>query len=252
VVRRVDDLESALVLSAAFAVAAALTVPLLLPSLPPEARSLPLPVPLFCAVLALQLVVVYGLLSFAGLRLARGRGLEPALELSALWARQPMPLVWGRWGLAVVIGLGCGVVLVAAVSAIQACFPGTLPKTLHPPGVGAAVAASTAGSLGEEIVFRLFALSLLLRVLPPGRAAMALAVGASALAFGAAHAPGFVFLFGGWQEVPLVSWVWLIALNGLLGVVSGVVFLRSGIVGAVLAHFSTDVVWHVATQLFHA
>jgi hypothetical protein len=81
---------------------------------------------------------------------------------------------------------------------------------------------------------------------------MALAVATSALAFGAAHAPGFVFLFGGWQHVPLVAWVWLVALNGLLGVAFGVVFLRSGIVCAVLAHFSTDVVWHVAAPLLHA
>src|SRR5215831_18446908 len=93
VVQRVDDLKSALVLSGAFAVAAASTVPLLLRSLPAEARSLPLPVPAFCAVLAVQLVVVYGTLGFAGFRLARGRALEPALYLSSLWNRQET-----RWG----------------------------------------------------------------------------------------------------------------------------------------------------------
>jgi hypothetical protein len=52
VVRRVDDLKSALFLSAAFAAAAAAAVPPLLPLLPEEARSLPLPLPAFCAVLA--------------------------------------------------------------------------------------------------------------------------------------------------------------------------------------------------------
>jgi membrane protease YdiL (CAAX protease family) len=112
--------------------------------------------------------------------------------------------------------------------------------------------ASTAGSLGEEILFRLFALSLLLRLLPEGRAGRALAIGVSALAFAAAHAPAMVFLFGGWREVPLVSWVWLIAFNGLLGVTFGLVFLRSGVVCAVLAHLGTDVIWHVANQLLRA
>jgi hypothetical protein len=150
------------------------------------------------------------------------------------------------------VGLACGVLLVAAVSAIQVFLPGTLPGTLHPPGIAAALLASTAGSLGEEILFRLFALSCLLHLLPEGRAGTAMAVGISALAFGAAHAPALVFLFGGWQEVPLLSWVWLMALNGLLGITFGVVFLRSGIVCAVLAHFGTDVVWHGASQLLHA
>jgi uncharacterized oligopeptide transporter (OPT) family protein len=93
--------------------------------------------------------------------------------------------------------------------------------------------------------FRLFALSLLLRLLPEGRAATTMAVGGSALC--AAHAPALVFLFGGWQEAPLLSWVWLIALNGLLGVTFGVVFLRYGIVCAILAHFGTDAVWHAAS-----
>ena len=87
-VRWIDDLKSALVLSSALALAAASTVPLLLPSLPPEARSLPLPLPVFCMVLAGQLVVLYGLLGFVGLRLARARGLEPAPFLTAIWNPQ--------------------------------------------------------------------------------------------------------------------------------------------------------------------
>src|SRR5262245_46644564 len=77
VVRPVNDLKSALVLSAAFAVPAAATVPVLLPSLSAEARSLPLPLPVFCAVLAAQMFILYGLLGFAGLRLARSRRLDP-------------------------------------------------------------------------------------------------------------------------------------------------------------------------------
>jgi membrane protease YdiL (CAAX protease family) len=123
---------------------------------------------------------------------------------------------------------------------------------LHPPGVAASLLASGAGSFGEEILFRLFALSLLMRLFPKGRVGMTVAIGVSALAFAAAHAPAFVFLFGGWQEVPRMSWGWLIALNGMLGVAFGVVYLRDGIVCAVLAHFGTDMVWHTASQLLRA
>jgi membrane protease YdiL (CAAX protease family) len=251
-VRRVDDLKSAFFLSSAFALAAAATVPLLLPSLPPEARSLPLPLPVFGTVLAMQLLVVYGLLGFFGLRLARTRGLEPAPSLTALWDPQAPRWEWRRAGVAFAVGLGCGAFLVAAVEAIQRFLPGTLPRTIHPPGIAAALLASTAGSLGEEILFRLFILSFLLRLLPEGRMGKSLAIGVSALAFAAAHAPAMIFLFGGWQEVPAVSWVWLIALNGLLGVSFGIVFLQQGVGCAILTHLGADVVWHVASPLLWA
>jgi membrane protease YdiL (CAAX protease family) len=195
---------------------------------------------------------VYGIVGFTGFRLARVRGLEPAPYLTPIWDRHVRRPSWNRAAIAFALGLGCGAVLVVAVTGIQRLLPETLPGTLHPPGIAAALVASTAGSLGEEILFRLFALSLLLRLFPAGRAGVAAAVGFSSLAFAVAHAPAFVFLFGGWQEVPVVWWVCVIALNGLLGVTYGVVFLHHGIVCAVLAHFGTDVVWHAASQLLQA
>ena len=145
--RRGDDLKTALVLSTALAVAGALTVPFLLPSLAPEARRLPLPLPVFCAVLAVQLLVLYGLFAFAGLRLARARGLQPAPELTAIWERPAGHAGWRRAGVAFAIGLGCGALLIAAVAAIRRFLPGTLPGMLHPPGIVAALLSSAAGSL---------------------------------------------------------------------------------------------------------
>jgi hypothetical protein len=66
-VRLVDDLKSAMMLSGAFAIAGASSVPLLLPALPPATRALSLPTPVFCILLAIQLVVVYGFLDRGGL-----------------------------------------------------------------------------------------------------------------------------------------------------------------------------------------
>jgi hypothetical protein len=249
--RTVDDLKSALVLSLSFAVAAAATVPLLLPSLPPEARELPLSVPLFSVALAIQMTVVYGLAGLGGLRLARSSGLEPAPLLTALSTGQALDVRRHGFGNALALGLGCGTALVALVAAIKQLFPSTLPTSLHPPGLAAALLASTAASFGEEILFRLLLVSLLLYTLPAGRWRTALAVGIAAIVFGAAHAPAFVFLFGGWHDVPPVAWIWLLALNGLCGATYGAIYVRRGIESAVLAHLATDVVWHVASQALH-
>src|SRR5262245_24033493 len=85
----VNDLKTAAVLAGSAGLLGAATVPFLLPSIfefvPSGQQTLPLPLPLFCAVLALQFLVVYGLLALAGLRLARARDREPAPLLSALW-----------------------------------------------------------------------------------------------------------------------------------------------------------------------
>src|SRR6478736_76308 len=88
----VNDLKTAAVLAGSAGLLGAATVPLLLPSIfelvPPEQRTLPLPLPLFCVALAIQFLLIYGLLALAGLRLARARNREPAPLLSAIWTKQ--------------------------------------------------------------------------------------------------------------------------------------------------------------------
>src|SRR5262249_58154962 len=128
-----------------------------------------------------------------GIGLARARGFEPAPCLTAIW--NPQANRWGRRraGAAFAIGLSCGALLVVAVAAIQRLLPGTLPGMLHPPGVAASLLASMAGSLGEEILFRLFALSLLLRLLPKGRVGLTFAIVSLPLPFPAAPPTSLLF-----------------------------------------------------------
>jgi membrane protease YdiL (CAAX protease family) len=245
-----SDFKSAAVLAGTFAVIAAIALPFMLEIVPADAqKELPLPVPIFALILAVQSWVVYGLLGWAGLRLARQRGLEPTPLLTSFWTRRRQPRIRLRFGLAFGGGLLCGMALVVFVSIIHGLAPETLPERLHPPSIRSALIVSAAASLGEEILFRLFLLSAFLRILSQSRSNTILAVLGSAFLFGLAHAPAMAFLFGGLQSVPSLAWMWLIVLNGLVGVVCGFSFLKIGFGGAALAHFGTDLVWHVASQL---
>src|SRR5262245_32260802 len=184
-----NDLKTAAVLAGSAGLLGALTVPFLLPSIfelvPPDQRTLPLPLPLFCVVLAIQFLVVYGLFALAGLRLARARDREPAPLLTALWTRKRPVRLGLPAGLAFGTGLLCGIALVGAVALIKRLLPQTLPGVLHPSSFWGSLFASATASFGEEILCRLFLLSALLRLLPASGASTAVAVAVSSLLFGA-------------------------------------------------------------------
>lgn len=249
----VNDLKTAAVLAGTAGLLGAVTVPFLLPAIfelvPPEQRTLPLPLPLFCVVLAIQFLVIYGLFALAGLRLARARGREPAPLLSAIWAKKRPDRLGLSAGWAFGTGLLCGLGLVGAVALIKLALPQTLPDVLHPSSFWGALLASATASISEEILCRLFLLSAFLRILPASGTSTVLAVAGSSLLFGALHAPAAVFVYGGFDRVPPLFWVWMVSLNAFVGVACAVWYLRVGVGGAILVHFGTDLVWHVLSQL---
>src|SRR5262245_1841527 len=248
-----NDLKTAAVLGGSAGLLGAVTVPFLLPSLfelvPPEQRTLPVPLSLFCALLAIHFLVIYGLFAFAGLRLARARGREPAPLLTAIWTKKRLNRFGLQAGLAVGTGILCGIALVGALTSLKWLLPQALPGVLHPSSFWGALLASATASFGEEILFRLFLLSGLLRVVPVSGKSTMIAVVLSSLLFGALHAPAAVFLFGGLHNVLPLSWVWMVSLNGLVGVACAVWYLRAGIGCTILVHLGADLVWHVLSQM---
>ena len=248
-----NDLKTAAVLAGSAGSLGAATVPFLLPSIselaPPDQRTPPLPLPLFCVVLAVQFLIIYGLLALAGLRLARARNREPAPLLTAFWANKRADhFVWPAAG-AFATGLLCGLALVGAITLIKRALPQTLPNVLHPTSLWGVLLASAMASFSEEILCRLFLLSALLRILPASRKNTVIAVVASSLLFAVLHVPAAVFLFGGFDKVPPLTWVWMVSLNAFVGIACAAWYLRIGIGGAILVHFATDLVWHVLPQL---
>jgi hypothetical protein len=119
----VHDLKTAAVLAGSAGLLGAVTVPFLLPSIfelvPPDQQKLPLPLPLFCVVLAIQFLVIYGLFALAGLRMARARNREPAPLLSANWAKKRPDRVGLSAGWAFGTGLLCGLGLVGVVNGVR-------------------------------------------------------------------------------------------------------------------------------------
>jgi membrane protease YdiL (CAAX protease family) len=196
------------------------------------------------------ILVVYGLLALVGYWLAR------KLELPGIFREDGD---WKHWFfIPMGIGLVCGVILIAGDSIFAPINGfGGLPQLAFP----ASLLASLTAGIGEEIIFRGFVLGIwafilnwLLRRFHGRTAALWIANGIAALAFGAGHL-GFIFVMTHATSIAAVNPVLLVEvflLNGLIGLLAGDRYMKDGLVAAAGVHFWTDFVFHVIWSFFSA
>lgn len=210
-----------------------------------------------------QTVLLYWPAALVGLLVARRLELG-APYLAAIAERRPLPAGFRR-GLipAAVLGFGSGVVLLILAGVFTQLMPGDfaeLSASMTPensPNALEGFMASIAAGINEEILLRLFLLSLLAWVIQfvarrrtSGRPSPAILWAANVLAaviFGLAHLPNLTML-----GVPVTFGllVYIITLNGLAGLGFGWLYWTFGLETAMLAHFFIDIVLHVITVPF--
>jgi membrane protease YdiL (CAAX protease family) len=226
----------ALLLAGAAGLAGAALVPYLLAMLPLLAIA-----PLGKMVLAImiQVAVMAFFASWAGLRLGASIGLG--------WQR-PAP-GWRAWLGSVAAGVVASLAIVALDAALSAVAP--LPAPTPAPSIARwrGLLASPYGGIVEELLTRLFLVTLVARGLMLALRRRTLtapiawaAIVVAALLFGAGHLPTAAQLSP--LTPPLV--LRIVGLNAVGGVVFGWLYWRRGILHAMVAHFAADLVLHVA------
>ena len=147
--------------------------------------------------------------------------------------------------------LGAAAALVVTVGAVLIGDRWTL-RPIHPPPIWMAVLASLGAGIYEEIWFRLGAMTLVAWLLKQGtgRTGSALAILwmanlVAALLFGAAHLPQASGL------APLTPSLIVAVLvgNGCIGMACGWLYWRRGLVAAMIAHTTADLVLKVVIPL---
>lgn len=251
------DLKVAAVWAVAAALAAAALIPYAAQMMPEKFAKLPMPLPAVAAAQGAQAFVLIGLLSLLGLRMGHRVGLgSPLLDgwinlrRRADWhALQPLQ--------AILLGIAAAALVIGA----GALLDPMLPKMLHAPAkAGAATSAlngflaSFYGGVAEELMFRLFAMTLLvwiaaktLKTAPPASVYWA-AIAIVALLFGAGHLPAAAHVWG----LDAIVVFRTVALNAIVGLFFGWLYWKRGLEMAVLGHFSADIVLHVLAPLIHA
>jgi membrane protease YdiL (CAAX protease family) len=192
-------------------------------------------------------LVLYGILGLAGYWFAH------KLELPGIYREEGN---WRSWALIpFALGALCGLALIIGdlIFAPINDF-GRFPH----PDFPLSLLASLSAGIGEEIAFRGFVFGLwglilnwVLRRLNGRTAVLWIANLVAALAFGAGHLGTLMALTGASNLAdfnPLLL-VEIFLLNGIVGLVAGQQYIKTGLVAAVGVHFWTDVFWHVLLGL---
>jgi membrane protease YdiL (CAAX protease family) len=246
-----------LFLGALIGVVAILPYTLALAPLPPGSEAqLPL---VFLSSLSsiIQDAVIFGAAIALGLWIGGKVGLGAPMLRDWLSGNPEAPRDF-RAGLPLAVALGvvsCILIVVLDLAVFLPLMPAPLVAstggTLMPPA-WMGFLASFYGGIDEELLLRLFFMSLLVwigckltRTATPGSVVAWTANILAALLFGAGHLPATAAVL----PLTTVVVVRALVLNGLVGVAAGWLYWRRGILLAIVAHFSADIVLHVLLPL---
>ena len=244
----------AIVLGAAGALATALVFPYvlaLMPGIAATAAGTRFGLGTLVAAQLAQAFVLLSLLGWVGLRLGASMGLDAPILRAWVYGGRPQPSRRYTIALACGIGLATSMAIVFLDDAMRPWMPVAIAGL--PPRIAAwkGLLASFYGGIAEEVQLRLFLMTVLLwvawktlarvRPFPPASAAW-LAIVAAAVLFGAAHLPAAARVW----PLDAVVIARTLVLNTVAGIPFGWLFYRHGLEHAMAAHFTADIVLHVA------
>lgn len=227
-----------------------------------QSLDLPIPLPALIAIQIVQSALIFGVLIAAGLFFAGRIGLgAPILEARArgesvadkIRAILPVSIIVGVVASALIIGLEI-LIFQPALMKELGDSANALNLQNSQPAAWKGFLASFYGGIVEEVLLRLFLMSLLAWLGKfishtadrlPASGVLWVANILAAIIFGLGHLPATATII---PLTPLVI-TRAIVLNGLAGVAFGWLYWKRGLEAAMISHFSADIVLHVLLAL---
>jgi len=237
---------------------AAAAIPLALEIFQPQVQNAPpltIPLPLLIAIGVAQNLALLGLAVGLGLALGRKIGLGAPLLEGWLY-HQPAPHRFTdvlKTG--VLVGVAVGVVVLIPILIAAPHFPGLPFVTAARVSVWKRFLAGFYGGIVEEVLARLFLLSLLawlgMKIFQRGKTGLSSAVFWTAnlivaILFGLGHLPSASLVMKITPAVVLLA----LTLNGIAAVAFGWLYRKRGLEAAMIAHFCADFVLYVVGVAF--
>ena len=196
-----------------------------------------------------QSLVVFSIVTFFGLLLARKMGLSLlVLEGENKWENLKAILMPSA-----LLGVLSGVLIILADFAFQGLSISLLQEEMHV-SIWAAFLASFYGGIAEEVLMRLFVMTffvwLISKIARTKEGLLAnwivwVAIVLSSVLFGLGHLP----MTSALTAITAIVVVRAVVLNGIGGVVFGWLYWKKGLMSAMIAHFFADIVLHVITPV---
>jgi hypothetical protein len=210
-----------------------------------------MPFPVLLALTIAQNAVLLALATGVGLLAARASGLGAPIFEAALRGQPALPILARVIVPAVALGaLAGGAILALDLFGFMPHLPEALRSMSVDPGPLKGFLASFYGGIAEELLMRLFVLSGLAWLLgrfwqaPNGLPATGAVITAMLIAtvlFGLGHLPATAAIT---PLTPLIV-ARAVLLNGLGGVVFGLLYWKLGLEAAMISHFTADLFLHV-------
>lgn len=216
------------------------------------------PLPAFLGLQFIQALVLFTFVGWAGLRLAYAAGLMTpdrfAPNSNGVGARSTI-VALQRTGLATSIAAGCvtGLALLSLAKLTEPFMPATIGASVAHIALWKRLAASFYGGVAEELLCRLFLMSLLVwlarhllarhllaRIAPVSSGAAWIGIVGAAVLFGMGHLPAAA---AKWPLTTIVV-MRIVMLNSAGGIVFGWLYWRRGLTHSMAAHFFADIVLH--------
>lgn len=199
-----------------------------------------LPISVIVLVSIIQSAIIFGIAVYFGNILAEKNGFR--LPLFAAWTERRQIDFRSILRLSILAGLATGLAILLLDRYV---FP--LSQSFNLPSPWWGLLASFYGGIGEEVLMRLFLLSLIIfitsrlfRRSQPSVAIIWPSIVLVAVIFGLSHLPATAAI----TPITPIIVTRAIVLNGIGGVIFGWLFWRKGLVAAMIAHFTADLVIH--------
>lgn len=216
-------------------------------------KAIPYPLPFIVLASVLQSGILFAIAILIGLALSRKVGF--GLPILSGWIdgkRAMKPLKSILW-ISAKAGVAVGVAILV-MDSLFARFGVTFSITSTDPPAWQGLLASFYGGIGEEVLLRLFLMTLLVWISTtiktttdgkPTRIGIWIAILLSTILFGLGHLPATAAFT---TLTPLVI-TRAIVLNGIGGIVFGWLYWKKGLESAIIAHFTADLVLHVLAPM---